>query len=125
MFINVAKLVLGGIYSMILLFIYLTSTNSLTICVRLKWSYKQIGSPNKDPYHIFNQQTVVQGSVLDLAIEGSLARDSSRHCVVSFSKTLYPLLSTDSIQEDSNLFRHNWRIVDWDVKHQYKKHNQW
>ena len=35
-YINVAKLVLGGIYSMILLFIYVTYTNNLTLCVRLE-----------------------------------------------------------------------------------------
>ena len=34
------------------------------------------------------------------------------HCVVSFSKTLYPLLSTGSIQEDWELSRHDWKIDD-------------
>ena len=36
-----------------------------------------------------------------LGIElGLLVCDSSDHCVVSLSKTLYPLLRTDSTQED-------------------------
>ena len=36
------------------------------------------------------------------------------HCVVSLSKTLYPLLSTGSAQETS---LHAWNNVDCDVKH--------
>ena len=38
---------------------------------------------------------------------------------MSLSKTLYPLLSTGSTQED--LSRHNWKTVDWDVKNQHKQ----
>ena len=38
--------------------------------------------------------------------------------VVSLSKTLYPLLSTGSIQEDKS--PHDWKIADWDVKYQNK-----
>ena len=30
-----------------------------------------------------------------------------RHCVVSLSKTLYPLLSTDSTQEDMSMSQHD------------------
>ena len=39
---------------------------------------------------------------------------------MSFSKTLYPLLSTGSTQES----RHDWKIIDWHIKHQShtKKH---
>ena len=33
---------------------------------------------------------------------------------MSLSKTLYPLLSTCSTQEDPS--RHNLKLVDWDVK---------
>ena len=44
-----------------------------------------------------------------------------RHCIVSLSKTLYPLLSIDSTQEDPS--RHNWKIVDWDVKNRQKQTN--
>ena len=38
---------------------------------------------------------------------------------MSLSKTLYPLLSTGSTQEDPS--QHNWKIVDWDVKNQNKQ----
>ena len=49
----------------------------------------------------------------------SVATCSSRHnaagqCIVSLSKTLYPLLSTGSTQEDPS--QHDCRNVDWDVK---------
>ena len=40
-----------------------------------------------------------------------------KHCVVSLSKTLYPLSSTDSTQE---MFGHERKIADWDVKNQIK-----
>ena len=40
---------------------------------------------------------------------------------MSLSKTLYQLLSNDSIQEDSKLSQDDWKIVDWDVKHPYKQ----
>ena len=42
-------------------------------------------------------------------------------CIVSFSKILYPLLSTGSTQEGRKLSRHDWKIVDCDVKHQNKQ----
>ena len=41
------------------------------------------------------------------------------HCVVSLSKTHLSLLSTDSTQEDP--FRHNLKVVDWDVKNQIRQ----
>ena len=41
------------------------------------------------------------------------------HCIVSLSKTHYSLLSTGSTQEDPS--RHNWKIVDCDVKNQIKQ----
>ena len=44
-----------------------------------------------------------------------------RHCVVSLSKALHPLLSTGSTQKDPS--RHNRKIVDWDVKIQNKCYN--
>ena len=49
-----------------------------------------------------------------------MVADSSqqRHCVVSSSKTLYPLLSTGSTKEDPS--QHDWKIDDWDVKNQTK-----
>ena len=40
-----------------------------------------------------------------------------RHCAVSFRKTLYPLLSTGSTQEDKKTSQHDWNIVDWFIKH--------
>ena len=42
-----------------------------------------------------------------------------RHCVVSLSKTLNPPISTGSTQED--LSRHDWKIVDLDIKNQNKQ----
>ena len=36
-------------------------------------------------------------------------------------KTLYPLLSIGSTQEDRYSSQHNLKIVDWDVKHQHKQ----
>ena len=38
---------------------------------------------------------------------------------MSLSKTPYPLLSTDSTQENPS--RHDWKIVDWDNKNQNKQ----
>ena len=40
---------------------------------------------------------------------------------MSFSKILYPLLSTGSTQEDRKTFGHDLKIVDWDVKQQHKQ----
>ena len=34
---------------------------------------------------------------------------------------LYPLFSTGSAQEDKKLSWHDWKIVDWDVKHQNRQ----
>ena len=45
------------------------------------------------------------------------------HCVVSLNKTLYPLLSTGSTQEDRKLSQHDWKIVDWNVKLQHKQND--
>ena len=42
------------------------------------------------------------------------------HCIVSLSKTLYPLLSTCSTPEDRR-FHMTEIIVDWDIKHQNTK----
>ena len=46
-------------------------------------------------------------------------RSSSKHDVVSLSKTHLSLLSTGSTQEDPS--RHNRKIVDWDVKNHIKQ----
>ena len=45
-------------------------------------------------------RVVAKWMSVGLEVEESLLRNSSRHCVVSLSKTLYPLLSTVSTQED-------------------------
>ena len=34
---------------------------------------------------------------------------------------LYSLLSSGSTKEDRNASRHYWKIVDWDVKRDYKQ----
>ena len=46
-----------------------------------------------------------------------------RHCVLSLSTTHISLLSTGSAQEDPS--KHNWKIVDWDVKNQIKQTSNW
>ena len=38
---------------------------------------------------------------------------------MSLSKTLYPLLSTGSTQEDQS--RHDWKSLDWDLKNRNQK----
>ena len=42
----------------------------------------------------------LSGRVLDLRLRSCGFELHQRHWVVSFSKTLYPLLNTDSVQED-------------------------
>ena len=45
-----------------------------------------------------------------------------RHCVVSSRKTLCPLLSTGSTQEDRKTSQNDYKIVvGWDIKHQHKQ----
>ena len=46
-----------------------------------------------------------------MLVQGS---PSCGHCFVPLSKTLYPLLSTGSTQEDSKFYQ----LVDWDTKNQ-------
>ena len=60
------------------------------------------------------------GRVLDWASNGIWLKPHHRqsHCVVCWSKTLYPLLSTGSTQEDTSL--HDFKIVDWNGKNQTK-----
>ena len=60
----------------------------------------------------------LSGRVLDLRLKGHGFEPHQSYCVVSLSKTHQSLLSTGSTQE--NLSRHNWKIVDWDVKNQIK-----
>ena len=61
----------------------------------------------------------LSGRVLDLRPKGCGFEPHRRHCIVSLSKTHKSLLSTGSTQEDPS--RHNWKIVDWDVKNQIKQ----
>ena len=66
------------------------------------------------------------GRALDCGTKGcwfETQRQQSQS-VVSLSKTLYLLLSTGSTQEDMKLSQHDWKIVDWDVKHQNEVQNQ-
>ena len=58
----------------------------------------------------------LSGRVLDLRLRGCRFEPHWRHCIVSLSKTLYPLLNTGSTQEDS----HYRKIVNWDVKNRNK-----
>ena len=61
----------------------------------------------------------LSGRVLDSRSRGCRFKPHQQLCVVSLSKTLYPLLSTGSTQDD--LSRHDFKIVDWDVKNQTKQ----
>ena len=56
--------------------------------------------------------------VFSLRSRGCWFKLHQRQCIVSLSKTLYPLLSTGSTQEMS---QHDWKIVEWDVKHQLNR----
>ena len=42
---------------------------------------------------------------------------------MSVSKTLHPLLSTGSTQEDRKSLQHGRKIVDWEVKQQHKQNS--
>ena len=54
----------------------------------------------------------------DMSLRCCWFKPQRRHCVVSLSKTLYPLLSPGSTQE----IVLKWlKIVDWDGKHQLEK----
>ena len=61
----------------------------------------------------------LSGRVLDWRPRGRRIKPHWCHCIVSFIKTHLSLLSTGSTQED--LSRHNWKIVDWDIKIQIKQ----
>ena len=61
------------------------------------------------------------GRVLDWRLRGCGFEPHRRHFVVSLSKTLYPLLSAGSTQEEPS--RHDWKIVAWYVKNQNRPKN--
>ena len=52
--------------------------------------------------HIAPCEVAQLGRVLDLRSRGCRFEPHCRHCVVSLKKTLYPLLSTGSTQEDQS-----------------------
>ena len=56
----------------------------------------------------------LSGRVLDSGSRGWGLEPHLRHCLLSLSKTLYPLLSTCSTKENSS--QHDWKIVHWNVK---------
>ena len=58
-------------------------------------------------HHILDERS---GRVLDLRLRG--------HRFMSLSKTFNPQLSADSTQE---MFRHDRKNVNWDVKHTIKQ----
>ena len=64
------------------------------------------------------QWLMISGRVLDSRPRGGGFKPHWRPCIVSLSKTDFSLLSTGSTREDQS--RHNWKIVDWDIKNQIK-----
>ena len=64
-------------------------------------------------YYIKGAQWL-RGRVLDSRPRDRRLEPHRRHCVVALSKTHLSLPSNGSTQEDPS--RHNWKIVDWDVK---------
>ena len=78
-----------------------------------------------DIWHTFDIHVGAQwlnGRVLDSRPRGRRFKPYRRHCVMSLSKTHLSLLSTGSTQEDPS--RHNWKIVDCDVKNQINQTNK-
>ena len=67
--------------------------------------------------HLKDLDTLINGNISHHSID----LDTVSHCAVSLSNMLYTLLSTGSTQEDRKSSWHDWQIVDWDVKHQYKQ----
>ena len=63
------------------------------------------------------------GRVSDLGSKGFEFETLWGYCIVSMSKTLYPLLSIGSTQEDRKSSRHDLKLVDWDVKHQHNPYD--
>ena len=52
---------------------------------------------------VFTVSETSINTVLDLRLRGRCLETHHRHCVVSLSKTIYPQLSTGSIEEDRKL----------------------
>ena len=55
----------------------------------------------------------VSGRVVDSRWRGCTFELHQSNCIVSLSKTLYPLLSTGITQEDQSWY--DWKTVDWDI----------
>ena len=78
---------------------------------------------------VYNRQTLysiqklgaqwLSRRVLDSRPRGCMLEPHRCHCVVFLSKIHWSLLSTGSTQDD--LSRHNWKVVDWEVKNQIKQ----
>ena len=62
------------------------------------------------------------GRVLDLISRGCGFEPHRGHCVMSLSKTRYPLLSTGSTQEVPS--RYDCKIVNRDIKNRNKQQNK-
>ena len=78
----------------------------------LIWVYTVCKHPIKPsglaPHIQALRSTVAKWLSIRLEIEGSLGQDSpGRHCLVSLSKKLHPLLSTGTIQENRKLSPHD------------------
>ena len=69
------------------------------------------------------ERSGINGRALDWGSNGYLfePRRWRSYCVVSFSKTLYPLLCSVLLPPMNNRPRHDWKNVDWDVNNQTKQ----
>ena len=54
----------------------------------------------------------------DFRLKGHLFASCQRYSVASLRKTMYPLLSTGSIQGDNEMSWHYTESVEWEVKHE-------
>ena len=62
------------------------------------------------------QRKWLSSRALSLKLKGWGFNPHQRHWIVSFSKTLNPLLNTSSTEEDPS--QHDWIFFDWDIKNQ-------
>ena len=78
---------------------------------------------------LFSRFLTSSGIVRPVRVSDSGARGRGfgtyLRCVVSLSKDTYtPRKGTGNTQEAAALSRHDYKIVDWDVKHQHKQTKQ-
>ena len=71
--------------------------------------------------HRYRGELCLSGRVLEVRLRGCGFETNRRHCIVSLSMTFFPLFNTGSTREIS---RHDWKIVDLDIKHQHKQTEQ-